>query len=161
MNLPYEHEPYQIRDLEHLFELFLSRQKEAVILRSRGGSKTHDTMKFCLYLIYLGFEVIYFTANASQMERPKIYMKDLINRSFLKWCITDKNNLKKESVECGLHPLIHTINTKISEQYVGGGSQQVSDHKLKYDMFTRTRIATCWPGASALSVEILLQEDYK
>jgi len=49
-------------------------------------------------MVYLGFEVIYFTANASQLERPKIYMKDLIGRSFLKWCITDKNDLQKEKV---------------------------------------------------------------
>ena len=60
-----------------------------------------------------------------------------------------------------LHPLIHTISTKISAQYERGGSQQVSDHKLKYDMFSQTRIAKCRAGASAKSVEILLQEDYK
>ena len=97
--MPYTHEQWQIEQLEHLFDLFLSPVKEAVYIRSRGGSKTHDTMEWCLYMIYLGFEVIYFTANASQLERPKIYMKDLIGRSFLKWCITDKNNLQKEKVE--------------------------------------------------------------
>ena len=62
---------------------------------------------------------------------------------------------------CILHPLIHTISTKISAEYVGGGSQQVSDHKLKYDMFSQTRVAKCWAGASALSVETFLKEDYK
>jgi len=60
-----------------------------------------------------------------------------------------------------LHPLIHTISTKISAEYVGGGSQQVSDHKLKYDMFSQTRVAKCWAGASALSVETFFKEDYK
>jgi len=40
-------------------------------------------------------------------------------------------------------PLIHTFPTKTSAQNVGGGSQQVSDHKLKYDMFSQTRIAKC------------------
>ena len=60
-----------------------------------------------------------------------------------------------------LHPLIHTIPPVTSAQNVGGGSQQVSDHKLKYDMFSQTRIAKCWAGASTLSVEILLEADYK
>ena len=60
-----------------------------------------------------------------------------------------------------LHPLIHTFPLENSLQDVGGGSQQVSDHKLKYDMFSQTRIAKCWAGASTLSVEILLEADYK
>jgi hypothetical protein len=59
------------------------------------------------------------------------------------------------------HPLIHTFPSVTSAQNVGGGSQQVSDHKLKYDMFSQTRIAKCWAGASTLSVEILLEADYK
>ena len=44
---------------------------------------------------------------------------------------------------------------------MGGGSQQVSDHKVKYDMFSQTRIAKCRAESSTLSVEILLEEDYK
>ena len=98
MNLPYIHEDWQIETLEALFRLFMSKAREGVLIRSRGASKSHDTMKWCLYMIYLGFEIIYFTANASQLERPKIYMKDLINRSFLKWCIHDRNDLQKERV---------------------------------------------------------------
>jgi hypothetical protein len=62
---------------------------------------------------------------------------------------------------CGLHPLMHTIPFENSLQDVGGGSQQVSDHKLKYDMFSQNRIANCWAESSTLSVEILLEEDYK
>jgi len=98
MNLPYIHEDWQIDTLEALIRLFTSKAREGALIRSRGASKSHDTMKWCLYMIYLGFEIIYFTANASQLERPKIYMKDLINRSFLKWCIHDKNDLQKEKV---------------------------------------------------------------
>jgi len=60
-----------------------------------------------------------------------------------------------------LHPLIHTFCSVPSAQNVGGGFQQVSDHKQKYDMFSQTRIAKCWAGASTLSVEILLEADYK
>ena len=116
-----------------MFELFLSRQKEAVILRSRGASKTHDTVKFCLYLIYLGFEVIYFTANASQMERPKIYMKDLINRSFLKWCISDKNNLKKESVEFDGSGLLTIVNLTESKAISPRADVIVFDEERKAD----------------------------
>jgi len=56
---------------------------------------------------------------------------------------------------------MHTFPLENSLQDVGGGSQQVSDHKLKYDMFSQTRIAKCWAGASTLSVEILLEADYK
>jgi len=44
---------------------------------------------------------------------------------------------------------------------VGGGSQQVSDHKLKYDMFSQTRIAKCRAESSTLSVETFFKEDYK
>jgi len=58
-------------------------------------------------------------------------------------------------------PLMHTFPLENALQDVGGGSQQVSDHKLKYDMFSQTRIAKCWAGASTLSVEILLEADYK
>jgi len=63
--------------------------------------------------------------------------------------------------KCGLHPLIHTFPSGNSAQNVEGGSQQVSDHKLKYDMFSQTKIANCWAGANALSVETFLKEDYK
>lgn len=66
------------------------------MIRTRGGSKTHDTMVLCLYLVYLGFEGIYFTANSSQLERPKIYMRDIIRKSFLRWCVEDQ---RKEAVE--------------------------------------------------------------
>ena len=63
--------------------------------------------------------------------------------------------------KCKLHPLIHTIPFENSLQDVGGGSQEASDHKLKYDMFRRTRIANCWAESGTLSIEILLEEDYK
>jgi len=63
--------------------------------------------------------------------------------------------------KCRLHPLIHTIPFENSLQDVGGGSQEASDHKLKYDMFSRTRIANCWAESSTLSVEVLQEEDYK
>ena len=65
------------------------------------------------------------------------------------------------TANCGLHPLIHTFPSVTSAQNVGGGSQQVSDHKLKYDMFSQTRITNCWAESSTLSIEILLEEDYK
>ena len=64
-------------------------------------------------------------------------------------------------VDFVLHPLIHTFPFENSLQDVGGGSQEASDHKLKYDMFSRTRIANCWAESGTLSIEILLEEDYK
>jgi len=44
---------------------------------------------------------------------------------------------------------------------VGDGSQEASGYKLKYDMFSQTRITNCWAESSTLSIEILFEEDYK
>jgi len=94
--MPYEHEEWQIEHMEGALRALTLPIREIMMIRTRGGSKTQDTMKLCLYLTYLGFEGIYFTANSSQLERPKIYMKDLIRRSFLKWCVDEQ---RKEAVE--------------------------------------------------------------
>lgn len=64
-------------------------------IRARGGSKTFDTMIVALYLSSLGFEGIWFAAHSKQMKQPKKYLRTIIERSYLKYLLTD---LLKESV---------------------------------------------------------------
>ena len=45
-------------------------------------------------------------------------------------------NAARSTQSFRLHPLIHTLPTVTLVQNVGGGSRQVSDHKLKYDMIS-------------------------
>ena len=84
-------------------------------------------------MIYLGFEIIYFTANASQLERPKIYMKDLINRSFLKWCITDKNDLQKEKVQFDGSGLLTLLNLTENKAISPRADITIFDEERKAD----------------------------
>lgn len=75
--------------------------REVLIIRARGGSKTHDMMCICLYFTYLGWRVIYFCSKASQMTQPKKYMKRIIDGSFLIHCIKKPHReyYAKETVE--------------------------------------------------------------
>jgi len=110
--MPYIHEEWQIEHMEGALEALKAPIREVLFVRSRGGSKTQDTMKLCLYLIYLGFEGIYFTANASQLERPKIYLRNLIARSFLKWCVADQRKEAVEFIGNGRLELINLTESK-------------------------------------------------
>lgn len=69
--------------------------REVIDVRARGGSKTRDTMELALYLASIGFVGIWFAALSRQMEQPKKYLKQIIERSYLKYLISD---LLKESV---------------------------------------------------------------
>jgi len=110
--MPYEHEEWQIEHLEGALKALTYPIREVMLIRTRGGSKTQDTMKLCLYLIYLGFEGLYFTANASQLERPKIYMKLLISKSFLKWCVADQRKMQVEFKGSGMLTLENLTESK-------------------------------------------------
>lgn len=110
--MPYTHEDWQIEHLEGAVKALTYPIREIMLIRTRGGSKTQDTMKLCLYLIYLGFEGLYFTANASQLERPKIYMKQLISRSFLKYCVEDQRKMQVEFQGSGMLTLENLTESK-------------------------------------------------
>lgn len=75
--------------------------REVLIIRARGGSKTHDMMCICLYFAYIGWRVIYFCSKASQMTQPKKYMRRIIDGSFLLQCIKKPHRefYAKETVE--------------------------------------------------------------
>lgn len=110
--MPYTHEEWQIEHLEGALKALTYPIREIMMIRTRGGSKTQDTMKLCLYLIYLGFEGLYFTANASQLERPKIYMKHLISKSFLKYCVLDQRKMQVELEGGGMLTLENLTESK-------------------------------------------------
>jgi len=110
--MSYTHEEWQIEHLEGVMKALTYPIREVMMIRTRGGSKTQDTMKLCLYLIYLGFEGLYFTANASQLERPKIYMKHLISKSFLKWCVLDQRKMQVEFEGSGTLTLENLTESK-------------------------------------------------
>jgi hypothetical protein len=110
--MPYIHEDWQIEHLEAALRALTYPIREIMFIRTRGGSKTQDTMKLCLYLIYLGFEGLYFTANASQLERPKIYMKQLISSSFLKYCVEDQRKMQVEFQGSGMLTLENLTESK-------------------------------------------------
>lgn len=95
---PYIHEDWQIYQMKGVLLAVNYKYREVLIIRARGGSKSHDVMILCLFFGYLGFEVIYFCSEGKQMKRPKKYMRQLINGSFLKYCI-DPRDFLKESVE--------------------------------------------------------------
>lgn len=130
MNMPYIHENWQIAQLEDALRALQSAIKEILFIRARGGSKTNDTMKLCLYLSYLGFDGLYYTANASQLERPKIYMKDLIQRSYLKWCI---NELKKESFTFKGYGSLNLLNLTENKALSPRADYIVFDEERKAD----------------------------
>ena len=106
----YEHEDWQIYTLEGIFIALNYKLREILVIRARGGSKTHDMMCICLYFTYLGWRVIYFCSKASQMTQPKKYMRRIIDGSFLIYCIKKPHRefYAKEAVE-----------------FEGGGSLQI------------------------------------
>lgn len=86
---------YNMSDLqyEHLLKMADPREREIIIIRSRGGSKTFDAMIVCLYYGYIGFHVIFWSPSQSQMEQPKEYLDRLTCDNFLTECIIDKVKL--------------------------------------------------------------------
>lgn len=97
LDYPFEFDEVQLRVAEKKLAIaalpFSIREFHDI--RARGGSKTFDTMIIALYLASLGFEGIWFAALAKQMEQPKKYLKKIVERSYLKYLISD---LMKESV---------------------------------------------------------------
>lgn len=83
----YSHEGWQIYILKGIIIVLNYDLREVLIIRARGGSKTHDMVCICLYFAYLGWRVIYFCSKASQMTQPKKYMRRIIDGSFLLQCI--------------------------------------------------------------------------
>lgn len=75
--------------------------REVLVIRARGGSKTHDMVCLCLYFTYLGWRVIYYCSKASQMTQPKKYMRRVIDGSFLIYCIKKPHRefYAKETIE--------------------------------------------------------------
>lgn len=63
--------------------------RESLDKRSRGGSKTFDTMMIALYLASIGFIGIWFSPGKEQTRQPQKYMKFIIERSYLKYLIED------------------------------------------------------------------------
>lgn len=84
--------PYVMSDkqYEQLCTMVDPRNREVLLIRSRGGSKTFDAMIVGVYYAYLGFHVIFWSAQASMMDQPKEYMDTLTSNNFLADCITDK-----------------------------------------------------------------------
>jgi len=85
IDYPYEWEEWQIRFAEKKLDL-INRpidQREALDMRTRGGSKTLDMMIFNIYLAYVGFNGVWFSAGQDQLEQPKKYLEDIIGDSFL------------------------------------------------------------------------------
>lgn len=97
LDYPFEFDEVQLRVAEKKLTLALLpfSIREFHDIRARGGSKTFDTMIVALYLASLGFEGIWFAALAKQMEQPKKYLKQIVERSYLKYLLSD---LMKESV---------------------------------------------------------------
>lgn len=68
--------------------------REVLLIRSRGGSKTFDSLIIGVYYAYLGFHVIFWSPSQAQMEQPKDYLDQLTCNNFLTHCIKEKLKLK-------------------------------------------------------------------
>lgn len=70
--------------------------RENVDVRARGASKTFDTMELALFLAWVGYRGIWFSAGKDQLDQPKQYLKYIIDHS--KLLQHDIDILLKESV---------------------------------------------------------------
>jgi len=93
---PFEYEPWQPAFFEATLaclELPIDN-REILHIRARGGSKTYDMMNLALYCAYLGLNVIWYSASASNLEQPKLYFRLLVETSFLRYCVDKDDWLK-------------------------------------------------------------------
>lgn len=81
---PYVKEPWQHVQQAVAVDLEVD---ECGIVRCRGGSKTYDMMEVLLYWAFCGFESIFWTSTATQMKQPQLYLRRLINQTFLKYAV--------------------------------------------------------------------------
>lgn len=84
LRLPYAPEAWQWAAWEGALRACALPVSEAVFLRARGGSKSHDAMVLALYLAYRGFRGVYFTATGDQVVQPAEYLNRLVRGSFLR-----------------------------------------------------------------------------
>jgi hypothetical protein len=87
---------YNVSDLQlnHLKIMCNPKEREVIVIRSRGGSKTFDAMLVGVYYAYLGFHVIFWSPSKSQMEQPQEYLELLVENNFLSNCIKDQTKLR-------------------------------------------------------------------
>ena len=90
MGFPYEKEPWQLEDLEIIIQSVVFPIGEVLVIRARNGSKTEDMILLALYLCYLGYDVIFFAAQESQIRKPQQYLADFIDRSFLQYLVGEQ-----------------------------------------------------------------------
>lgn len=85
-----------LEQIQNILVMVNPLEREVLVIRSRGGSKTFDAMIVCIYYAYLGFHVIFWCSSKSQMEQPCDYLSDLTSNNFLQYCIADQTKLKIE-----------------------------------------------------------------
>ena len=78
LGFEYIKEEWQLEDLEKIIQAAGLPIKEILVLRARNGSKTEDMILLGLYLAYLGYDVIFFAAQESQIKKPQQYLAKFI-----------------------------------------------------------------------------------
>lgn len=108
INPPFAYEEWQPEFFQKTLDILKLPidQREALHVRARGGSKTYDMMNLSLYLAYLGLNVIWYSATASNMEQPKLYFRLLVETTFLRYCVAGEK-------------------TKTFVEFQGGGSLRI------------------------------------